>query len=170
MEAFDARLHRRHPACRGWLRGRFHPGLRPRRSRGTVGRPGLWTLVPENGDVAHHPDDVKWGYGSSTLPAVRGTEEATMTLAAPIPAQHVAGVPASMTTGPTTPAGVADTAARVYDAEVNLHHARQSGVGPWISAAYDHLHLALLAHADASGVSAGHGPNLERSRLAITTS
>lgn len=84
-----------------------------------------------------------------------------MTLAAPIPALQVAGVPAlqvagvpaSVPTGPTTARRVADTAARVYDAEVNLHHARQSGIDAWISAAYDHLHLALGAHAEACGLA-----------------
>jgi hypothetical protein len=51
----------------------------------------------------------------------------------------------------------ADAAARLYDAEVNLHQARQSGVDTWISAAYDLLHRAVQAHADACRVSAATG-------------
>jgi hypothetical protein len=70
-----------------------------------------------------------------------------MTLAAvPRPAQPVSDAPAPIPTASTTPPRVADTAARLYDAEVNLHYARQSGIDPWILAAYDHLHLALQAH------------------------
>jgi hypothetical protein len=38
-------------------------------------------------------------------------------------------------------------AVRLYDAEVALHIARQSGVDQWIAAAYDRLHLALVEHA-----------------------
>jgi hypothetical protein len=74
-----------------------------------------------------------------------------MTLAAPIPTRPVAGAPAA---GPAAPLAVEDAEARLYDAEVNLHHARQSGIDSWISAAYDHLHLALLAHAAACGLPA----------------
>jgi hypothetical protein len=33
---------------------------------------------------------------------------------------------------------------------MNLHHARQSGIDAWVSAAYDHLHLALKAYGEAS--------------------
>jgi hypothetical protein len=50
---------------------------------------------------------------------------------------------------PAEPTTAEDAASRVYDAEVNLHHARQSCIDDWISAAYDHLHLALQAHARA---------------------
>lgn len=78
-----------------------------------------------------------------------------MTLATSIPALQPAGARGSQTTTATAPLRVADTAARLYDAEVNLHHARQSGIDPWISAAYDHLHLALQAHAEASGLFSG---------------
>jgi hypothetical protein len=67
-----------------------------------------------------------------------------MALTVPIPALPVH----------PAPLGVADTAARLYDAEVNLHHARQSGIDAWISAAYDHLHLALQSHAEASALAA----------------
>jgi hypothetical protein len=31
----------------------------------------------------------------------------------------------------------------VYDAEIALHIARQTGVDAWVAAAYDHLHAAL---------------------------
>ena len=40
----------------------------------------------------------------------------------------------------------ADAARRMYDAEVALHIARQTGVDAWISAAYDRLHEAIAAH------------------------
>jgi hypothetical protein len=78
-----------------------------------------------------------------------------MTLAAPIFTPPIGDGPAPISTGSTTPLPVADTAARLYDAEVNLHYARQSGIDPWILAAYDHLHLALQAHAHASKLAAG---------------
>jgi FAD synthase len=39
-----------------------------------------------------------------------------------------------------------DAARRLYDAEVALHIARQTGVDAWISAAYDRLHEAIAAH------------------------
>jgi hypothetical protein len=77
-----------------------------------------------------------------------------MTLAVPIPAQSGRGASAALPSGGTASLRAADTAARVYDAEVNLHHARQSGVDPWISAAYDHLHLALQAHAETHRLAA----------------
>jgi hypothetical protein len=78
-----------------------------------------------------------------------------MTLAAvPMPALTVGYAPAANLTGSTTPLRGADTAARLYDAEVNLHYARQSGIDPWILAAYDHLHLAVQAHAQASHLAA----------------
>jgi hypothetical protein len=44
---------------------------------------------------------------------------------------------------------LAAAAVRLYDAEVALHIARQSGVDRWIAAAYDRLHLALAEHAAA---------------------
>lgn len=37
-------------------------------------------------------------------------------------------------------------AVRVYEAEVALHHARQTGVDAWVAAAYDKLHDAIAAH------------------------
>ena len=40
----------------------------------------------------------------------------------------------------------ADAARRLYDAEIALHIARQTGVDAWISAAYDRLHEAIAAH------------------------
>jgi hypothetical protein len=72
-----------------------------------------------------------------------------MTLAATILAVPTSGASAH---SPTVPAGalsVADAAARLYDAEINLHQARSSCVDAWISAAYDHLHRAVEAHAEA---------------------
>lgn len=42
-----------------------------------------------------------------------------------------------------------DTASRLYDAEVALHIARQTGVDSWISAAADRLHDAVVAHQQA---------------------
>jgi hypothetical protein len=59
---------------------------------------------------------------------------------------HIPTTPAQV---PTAPTSAEDAASRLYDAEVNLHHARQSCMDEWISAAYDHLHLALEAHARA---------------------
>src|SRR5262249_21823264 len=43
-------------------------------------------------------------------------------------------------------AAVSDAAKRLYDAEAALHLARQTGVGSWISAAYDRLHEAIAGH------------------------
>lgn len=43
-------------------------------------------------------------------------------------------------------AAISEAARRLYDAEVALHIARQTGVGAWISAAYDRLHEAVVAH------------------------
>jgi hypothetical protein len=40
----------------------------------------------------------------------------------------------------------ADAARRLYDAEIALHIARQTGVDAWITAAYDRLHEAIAAH------------------------
>ena len=37
-------------------------------------------------------------------------------------------------------------ATRLYDAEVALHIARQTGVDAWVAAAYDRLHLAVCQH------------------------
>jgi hypothetical protein len=44
---------------------------------------------------------------------------------------------------------VDDAARALYDAEIALHIARQTGVDHWVSAAYEHLHRAVLAHAAA---------------------
>jgi hypothetical protein len=38
---------------------------------------------------------------------------------------------------------------RMYDAETALHAARQTQVDAWISAAYDQLHVAIVAHSAA---------------------
>ena len=43
-------------------------------------------------------------------------------------------------------AAISEAARRLYDAEIALHIARQAGVGAWISAAYDRLHEAVVAH------------------------
>lgn len=43
-------------------------------------------------------------------------------------------------------AASSEAARRLYDAEVALHIARQTGVGAWISAAYDRLHEAIISH------------------------
>ena len=43
-------------------------------------------------------------------------------------------------------ATISEAARRLYDAEIALHIARQTGVGAWISAAYDRLHEAVVAH------------------------
>ena len=51
-------------------------------------------------------------------------------------------------------AAISDAARRLYDAEVALHIARQTGVAAWISAAYDRLHEAIADHTAALG-SAG---------------
>jgi hypothetical protein len=58
-----------------------------------------------------------------------------------------------ITMTPQTPTSVAaicereaDAARRLYDAEIALHIARQTGVDAWISAAYDRLHEAVAAH------------------------
>lgn len=48
-------------------------------------------------------------------------------------------------------AAVNDAAKRLYDAEAALHIARQTGVGSWISAAYDRLHEAVVGHTAAVG-------------------
>lgn len=41
---------------------------------------------------------------------------------------------------------VAAAATRLYDAEIALHIARQTGVDSWVAAAYDRLHVAIVAH------------------------
>jgi hypothetical protein len=46
-------------------------------------------------------------------------------------------------------AAVSEAALRLYDAEVALHIARQTGVDAWISAAYDRLHEAIVSHSAA---------------------
>ena len=38
---------------------------------------------------------------------------------------------------------LAAAATRLYDAEIALHIARQTGVDSWVAAAYDRLHLAV---------------------------
>jgi hypothetical protein len=51
----------------------------------------------------------------------------------------------SRTTGESAVA-VAAAATRLYDAEIALHIARQTGVDSWVAAAYDRLHVAIGAH------------------------
>ena len=46
------------------------------------------------------------------------------------------------------------TARELYEAEVALHHARQSGVDRWVGAAGDHLHIALVRYERAEAVLA----------------
>jgi len=43
-------------------------------------------------------------------------------------------------------AEVALASKAMYDAEIALHIARQTGVDTWIAAAYDHLHEAIAHH------------------------
>ena len=43
-------------------------------------------------------------------------------------------------------AAISEAARRLYDAEIALHIARQTGVGAWIVAAYDRLHEAIVSH------------------------
>ncbi|HEY7429496.1 MAG TPA: hypothetical protein VH641_02060 [Streptosporangiaceae bacterium] len=43
-------------------------------------------------------------------------------------------------------AAISEAARHLYDAETALHIARQSGVGAWISAAYDRLSEAIADH------------------------
>jgi hypothetical protein len=47
-----------------------------------------------------------------------------------------------------------DVARRLYDAEIALHHARQTDVDAWIAAAYDRLHQAVEAYVAAAVSSA----------------
>ena len=44
---------------------------------------------------------------------------------------------------------VETAARRMYDAEVALHIAHQTGVDEWVSAAADRLHDAIVAHRNA---------------------
>jgi hypothetical protein len=68
-----------------------------------------------------------------------------------------------MTTGTTVAAtgpdqlhaAVSAAARRLYDAEVTLHIARQTGVYAWIGAAYDRLHQAVADHIAAVGAYEG---------------
>jgi hypothetical protein len=46
------------------------------------------------------------------------------------------------------------TARELYEAEVALHHARQSGVDRWVGAAADRLHIALGRYEQAVAVLA----------------
>jgi hypothetical protein len=72
-----------------------------------------------------------------------------MTFAAATPALAVNGEPAQTPSASAEALSVEESAVQLYDAEVNLHYARQSCVDVWILAAYDHLHRAVQAHADA---------------------
>ena len=60
-------------------------------------------------------------------------------------------VPAGSATADEREAGAAR---RLYDAEIALHIARQTGVDAWISAAYDRLHEAIAAHTAAVTLTA----------------
>jgi hypothetical protein len=42
----------------------------------------------------------------------------------------------------------------MYDAEVALHIARQTGVDAWVSAAYNRLHEAIAQHSAAVAATA----------------
>jgi hypothetical protein len=52
-------------------------------------------------------------------------------------------------------AAVRDAARRLYDAEIALHIARQTGVGAWIIAAYDRLSEAIAGHTAAKAALDG---------------
>jgi hypothetical protein len=41
---------------------------------------------------------------------------------------------------------LAEAASRLYDAEIALHVARQTGVDSWVAAAYERLHVAIGEH------------------------
>jgi hypothetical protein len=60
------------------------------------------------------------------------------------------GIVAATLSTSTMEIRVADAARRLYDAELALHHAHQTRVDPWISAASDKLHQAIEAHIAAS--------------------
>jgi hypothetical protein len=47
---------------------------------------------------------------------------------------------------PTAADRAAIAATRLYDAEIALHIARQTGVDAWVAAAYDGLHVAICEH------------------------
>ena len=51
---------------------------------------------------------------------------------------------------------VSDAAQQLYNAEFALHIARSSGVDAWIAAAYDYLHLAVVAYEAARADAAAH--------------
>lgn len=82
-----------------------------------------------------------------------------------------AGIPAVTAPPPgRLQAAVNDAAKRLYDAEAALHIARQTGVGSWISAAYDRLHEAVAGHTAAMAALQGrHGssrqPTVRPARL-----
>ena len=97
-----------------------------------------------------------------------------------------AGIPTVTAPAPGGLQGaVNDAAKRLYDAEAALHIARQTGVGSWISAAYDRLHEAVAGHTAAVDAlqdrrRAGGAPSRtafpgiagqpdQRARIAITT-
>jgi hypothetical protein len=52
-------------------------------------------------------------------------------------------------------AAIGEAARHLYDAETALHIARQSGVGAWISAAYDRLSEAIADHVRAVAAPPG---------------
>jgi hypothetical protein len=51
-------------------------------------------------------------------------------------------------------AAISEAARRLYDAEIALRIARQTGVGAWIIAAYDRLHDAIVSHTAALALPA----------------
>jgi hypothetical protein len=62
---------------------------------------------------------------------------------------------------------LAEAATRLYDAEIALHIARQTGVDSWVAAAYDRLHVAIGEHRAAlanatSRACAGFGDHPDR--------
>ena len=63
--------------------------------------------------------------------------------------EHAPSARTAPTEASTDRPSLQETAARLFDAEVNLHRARQSGLDAWIAAAYEHLHLAVQAYAEA---------------------
>jgi hypothetical protein len=54
------------------------------------------------------------------------------------------------TTSPTAAETLIATERRLYDAETALHAAHQTHVDAWVSAAYDRLHEAVVAHTQAA--------------------
>jgi len=66
-------------------------------------------------------------------------------------------------------AAIGEAARHLYDAETALHTARQSGVGAWISAAYDRLSEAIADHTRAvAALQAGtESPSERLSKIVV---